>query len=150
MINRVILIGRLVRDVELITTGSGLSRTRFDLAVDSWTKDDEGNYLTCYIPCVAFNKNAEYMVRNIRQGALISIEGRLNQRKFERQDGSKGSVVEVICDSVQLLRSKNESGSSVEKPTFDDRSAADPIDEEPEDNSSNLDGIDIPDDALPF
>lgn len=95
MINRVILIGRLVRDVELITTGSGLSRTRFDLAVDSWTKDDDGNYITCYIPCVAFNKNAEYMVRNIRQGALISIEGRLNQRKFERQDGSKVTLLKL-------------------------------------------------------
>jgi len=150
MINRVILIGRLTRDVELITTGSGLSRTRFDIAVDSWSKDDEGNYLTCYIPCVAFNKNAEYMVKNIRQGALISIEGRLNQRKFERQDGSKGNIVEVICDSVQLLRSKGDSAPAAEKASLDEPSAEEPVDEEPEDNSNNLDGIDLPDDALPF
>ena len=149
MINRVILIGRLVRDVELVTTGSGLSRTRFDLAVDSWTKDEEGNRLTCYIPCVAFNKNAEYLVKNIRQGALVSIEGRLNQHKYERQDGSKANVVEVICENVSLLRSKNDERPSVEAPSFNDGSAADPIDS-PEDTSSNLDSIDIPDSDLPF
>ena len=150
MINRVILIGRLVRDVELVTTGSGLSRTRFDLAVDSWTKDDEGNRLTCYIPCVAFNKNAEYMVKNIRQGALISIEGRLNQRKYERQDGSKANVIEVICDNVSLLRSKGDERPAADAPSFNDGNASEPVDNEPEDNSNNLDGIDIPDDALPF
>ena len=150
MINRVILIGRLVRDVELITTGSGLSRTRFDLAVDSWNKDEEGNRLTCYIPCVAFNKNAEYMVRNIRQGALVSIEGRLNQRKYERQDGSKANVIEVICENISLLRSKNEQGSSTEAPSFNDGNAAEPVDSEPEDTASNLDSIDIPDSDLPF
>ena len=149
MINRVILIGRLVRDVELVTTGSGLSRTRFDLAVDSRSKDEEGNKLTCYIPCVCFNQTAEYMVRNIRQGALISVEGRLNQRKFERQDGSKGNIIEVICDNVSLLRSKNDERPASDAPSFNDGNAAEPVDTS-DDTSSNLDSIDIPDNDLPF
>ena len=150
MINRVILIGRLVRDVELVTTGSGLSRTRFDLAVDSRSKDDEGNRLTCYIPCVCFNQTAEYMVKNIRQGALISVEGRLNQRKYERQDGSNANIVEVICDNVSLLRSKNDDRPSADAPSFNDGNAAEPVDSEPDDTSSNLDSIDLPDSDLPF
>ena len=150
MINRVILIGRLVRDVELVTTGSGLSRTRFDLAVDSRSKDDEGNRLTCYIPCVCFNQTAEYMVKNIRQGALISVEGRLNQRKYERQDGSKANVVEVICDNVSLLRSKSEDRQSTDTPVFDDGRPNDQPSDSPEDTSGNLDPIDIQDSDLPF
>ena len=150
MINRVILIGRLVRDVELVTTGSGLSRTRFDLAVDSRSKDDEGNRLTCYIPCVCFNQTAEYMVKNIRQGALISVEGRLNQRKYERQDGSKANVIEVICENVSLLRSKSDDRSTTETPVFDDGRANDQPSDEPEDTSGNLDPIDIQDSDLPF
>ncbi len=149
MINRVILIGRLVRDVELVTTGSGLSRTRFDIAVDSRSKDDEGNRLTCYIPCVCFNQTAEYMVKNIRQGALISVEGRLNQRKYERQDGSKANVIEVICDNVSLLRSKGDERPTSDAPTFDDQPSSDSI-SDPEDNSNNLDTIDLPDSDLPF
>ncbi len=151
MINRVILIGRLVRDVDLITTSTGTSRTRFDIAVDSRSKDDVGNKIAYYIPCVCFNQTAEYMVKNIRQGALISVEGRLSQRKYERQDGSKASAIEVICDNVSLLRSKgDERPSSADTPTFDDGVASEESSDGPEDTSNNLDPIDIPDSDLPF
>ena len=77
---------------------------------------------------------------------LVGVEGRLNQRSFVRQDGSKGSVLEVICDSVQFLERREGAVANEEMdiPQFDD------VNQASSDDSKNLDSIEITDDDLPF
>ena len=141
MINRVVLVGRLTRDPELRRTGSGNSVCSFTVAVDNRSKNPDGTRGTSFIPCVVFQQSADNMVRFLRKGALVGIEGRLNQRSYQRQDGSKAYVIEVLCDSVQFLEPKQEGGVD-EAPVFDDQPA--------EDANKNLDTLDLPDDDLPF
>ena len=141
MINRVVLVGRLTRDPELRRTGSGNSVCSFTVAVDNRSKNPDGTRGTSFIPCVVFQQSADNMVRFLRKGALVGIEGRLNQRSYQRQDGTNAKVIEVLCDSVQFLEPK-QAGEEGEIPTFDDQPA--------ESTSNNLDAVDLPDDDLPF
>ena len=143
MINRVVLVGRLTRDPELRRTNSGTSVCSFTVAVDNRQKNPDGTKSASFIPCTVFQNTADNMTKFLRKGSLVGIEGRLNQRSFVRQDGSKGSVLEVICDSVQFLEPKSANGNE-ETVTFDDEIVA------PADDNKNLDSLDLPDDDLPF
>ena len=138
MINRVVLVGRLTRDPELRNGGS---IAVFTVALDNLGKEKT----TSFIPCVVLNaQRSETVGKFARKGMLVGVEGRLNQRSFVRQDGSKGSVLEVICDSVQFLERRETAIANEEMdiPSFDDV----PNEEE----KQNLDSIEITDDDLPF
>ena len=141
MINRVVLVGRITRDPELRRTNSGSSFATFSVAVDNRTKNPDGTRGTTFVNCVCFQQTADNMVKFTRKGSLVGVEGRLNQRSFQRQDGSKGSILEVLCDTVQFLEPKSE--HEEDAPVFDDQ----PVDSA---ESSNLDTLDLPDDDLPF
>ena len=141
MINRVVLVGRLTRDPELRNGGS---IAVFTIALDNLGKEKS----TSFIPCVVLNaQRSETVGKFARKGMLVGVEGRLNQRSFVRQDGSKGSVLEVICDSVQFLERRDTAVANEEMdiPSFDDINQ-DAANEE----SKNLDSIEITDDDLPF
>ena len=146
MMNNVVLVGRMTKDPELRTATSGRSVVSFTLAVDSRMKNADGSRATSFVGCVAFGQTAETMSKFTRKGSLIGVVGSLNQRKYQRQDGSTASVLEVLCDNVQFLEPKGTRGSSFEEvPPFDDAPVANE-----DDNSHNLDSIDLPDDDLPF
>ena len=139
MINRVVLVGRLTRDPELRNGGS---IAVFTVALDNLGKEKS----TSFIPCVCLNaQRSEAVSKFARKGMLVGVEGRLNQRSFVRQDGSKGSVLEVICDSVQFLeRREGVANEEMDIPQFDDINQTTP------EESKNLDSIEITDDDLPF
>ena len=141
MINRVVLVGRLTRDPELRNSGS---IAVFTVALDNLGKEKS----TSFIPCVVLNaQRSETVGKFARKGMLVGIEGRLNQRSFVRQDGSKGSVIEVICDSVQFLERRENAipNEEMDIPSFDDMNQENAAEE-----SKNLDSIEITDDDLPF
>ena len=144
MINRVVLVGRLTRDPELRRTNSGTSVCSFSVAVDNMSRDAEGNRTTSFIPCTVFQNTADNMTKFLRKGSLVGIEGRLNQRSFTRQDGSKGSVLEVLCDSVQFLEPKSANSRNEDTVTFESDIPS------KAEESKNLDSLDLPDDDLPF
>ena len=144
MINRVVLVGRLTRDPELRRSGAGNSVAVFTVAVDNLGKEKS----TSFIPCVVLNdQRADTVAKFARKGLLVGVEGRLNQRSFVRADGSKGSVLEVICDSVQFLERRDVAVANEEMdiPAFDDMNQT-----TESDDSKNLDSIEITDDDLPF
>ena len=141
MINRVVLVGRLTRDPELRNSGN---IAVFTVAVDNLGKEKS----TSFIPCVVLNATrSETVGKFARKGMLVGVEGRLNQRSFVRQDGSKGSTIEIICDSVQFLERRENSipNEEMEIPSFDDVSP-----EAAAEEAKNLDSIEITDDDLPF
>ena len=105
MINRVILVGRLTKDLELRTTPSGSKVCQYTLAVNRNRKAD-GQPEADFISCVSWNKTAELMNQYLSKGALIGIEGRIQTRIYDDNTGRKVYVTEVITDSVQFLESK--------------------------------------------
>jgi single-strand DNA-binding protein len=143
VINRVVLVGRLVRDPELRKTTTGNAVCTFTIAVDNRTKTPEGNRTASFLPCVTWMQLADTISKFARKGMLVGVEGRLNQRSFDRNDGTKGNIVEIICNSVQFLEPK--AASANENAT--DVTASEEV---TSGNGKNLDSIDIPDDDLPF
>ena len=139
MVNRVVLVGRLVKDPELRKTNSDVSFATFTLAVDNRVREQDGTRGTIFIDCRVFRDQAENMVKFTRKGSMVAVDGSLNQRNFERRDGTKGKAIEIIVDSVTFLEPKKD--TPVEEPKFDDIQAP---------SNNNLDSIDLPDDDLPF
>ena len=143
MVNRVVLVGRLVKDPELRKTNNDVSVATFTIAVDNAIKEQDGTRGTLFLDCRVYRDQADNMAKFTRKGSKVAVDGSLNQRNFTYQDGRKGKVIEVYVDSVTFLDpNPNRENNSVETPKFDDTPA--PI------NGSNLDSIDLPDDDLPF
>jgi len=150
MINRVVLVGRLTRDPELRQTNSGNAVCTFTVAIDNLMKNPDGSKSTSFIPVVVFNsQRAETVSKFARKGLLVGVEGRLNQRSYVKNDGSKASVIEVLGDSVQFLEKREAvANEEMDIPPFDDAAPATSV--EPAEENKNLDSIEITDDDLPF
>lgn len=100
MLNRVVLIGRLTKDPELRYTPSGVAVATFTLAVDRNFKNSNGERDTDFIPCVVYRQLAELCANYLSKGRLASVDGRLQVRSFEGQDGQRRWVTEVIAENV--------------------------------------------------
>lgn len=134
MLNRVILIGRLTKDPELRYTPAGVAVTQFTLAVDrpvSAGKEKEADFINI----VTWRQLAETCANYLRKGRLTAVEGRMQVRHYDNNEGKKVYVTEVIADNVRFLESSGGSGQKPDKqdPFVDDGKP-----------------IDISDDDLPF
>lgn len=105
--NSVVLIGRLTKDVELRRTNTGKPVASFTIAINRNFTSQDGERQADFIPCVVWNKAAENTARYCSKGSLAGVDGRLQSRTYENQDGRRVTVVEVICDSVQFIDTKN-------------------------------------------
>ncbi|PKK97165.1 MAG: single-stranded DNA-binding protein [Tenericutes bacterium HGW-Tenericutes-3] len=108
MINRVILVGRITKDPEMKQTQSNIAVVSFTLAVNRQFTDSSGERQADFIQCVVWRKQAENLARFVKKGALLGIEGRIQTRNYESDNGTR-YVTEVVCDSVQFLESKGDS-----------------------------------------
>ena len=104
-INRVVLTGRLTKDVELRATPSGANVASFTVAVDGFGRDQNNNPVNqaSFINCVAWNTQAKFISTYCKKGSLVALEGRLQTRSYDRKDGTKAYVTEVIADRVENL-----------------------------------------------
>ena len=148
--NKVILIGRLTRDPELRTTTSGTATTSFSIAVDRpFVNQQTGQREADFINCVAWRKQAENISRYCFKGTQVAVEGRIQTRNYDAQDGTKRYVTEVVCDNVTFLGSKNSNSrddSSYSEPSSDIETTN--LDEDPYANMG--DEVALTDDDLPF
>ena len=114
MLNRVILMGRLVSDPELKTTPSGVSVTTLRLAVDrSYVKQGEERKAD-FFDIVCWRSTAEFVCRYFGKGSMIALEGQLQSRTYQAKDGTNRYVVEVVADNVSFTgerRDQNRGGS---------------------------------------
>ncbi|MCG9895726.1 MAG: single-stranded DNA-binding protein [Fimbriimonadaceae bacterium] len=109
-LNRVILIGRLTRDPELRTTGSGKSVTGFALAVDRRFKGADGQDVD-FFDITAWGQTAEFVSNYLHKGRLVAVDGRLQTRKYTTKDGQERQAFEIVADSVQGLdRARDDAG----------------------------------------
>lgn len=150
MINRVVLVGRLTKDPDLRYTPQGVAVATFTLAVNRTFSNGNGDREADFINCVIWRKPAENTANFLKKGSLAGVEGRMQTRSYDGQDGKKVYITEVVADSVQFLEPRNSSenrgGSSqggfeapAQKPSFSD---------DPFGGTSKT--IDISSDDLPF
>ncbi|RLK62824.1 single-stranded DNA-binding protein [Atopobacter sp. AH10] len=107
MINNVVLVGRLTREVDLRFTGNSTAVGTFSLAVDRSFQNRNGERETDFINCVIWRKSAENFANFTRKGSLVGIEGRLQTRNYENQQGQRVYVTEVIVDRFSLLEPRS-------------------------------------------
>ena len=108
MLNRIVLIGRLTKDPELRYTQSGKAVCAFTLAVDRPYVGADGNKETDFINIVVWNKLGENCAQYLGKGKLAAVDGRLQIRSYDGQDGQRRYVTEVIADNVRFLSPKSE------------------------------------------
>ena len=160
MINRVVLVGRLTRDVEVRKTASGLSVATFTVACDRrMARGQDGNNQQSadFISCVAWRQAADFSGSYAHKGALVGVEGRIQTRNYDR-DGQKVYITEVVCDTVNLLESKSQSQSRAQNSGYQDNSYQQPYSQpKPSTNDDFVSddfgagiGMDISSDDLPF
>ena len=106
MINRVVLMGRLVSDPEKRTTSSGLSVASFRLAVDRGYQRGDGGQTADFISCVAWRQTADFICNYFSKGRMIALEGKLQSRSYEDREGNKRNVLEVVVDQVSFTGEK--------------------------------------------
>lgn len=109
--NKVMLIGRLTRDPELRYTQSGTAVASFSLAVDRRFSNQNGEREADFINCVAWNKSAEFVANYFHKGKQMALEGRLQVRSYEGNDGQRRWVTEVIAEQIEFVGSKNDNNS---------------------------------------
>ena len=110
--NKVVLVGRLTRDPELRTTNSGLPVSSFTVAVNRNFKNKEGVIEADFINVSIFGKQADNVHKYCFKGSQIGVEGRIQTRSYDAEDGSKRYVTEVIADNVEFLGSKKDNASA--------------------------------------
>ena len=147
--NKVILMGRLTRDVEVRYSQGETSTAvaRFSLAVDRRFQRDSSDQNADFINCVAFGRAAEFAERYLRQGTKIAITGRIQTGSYTNRDGVKVYTTDIVVEEQEFAESKAASGSQVSNNTYQASPAPSPRADIGDGFMNIPDGID---EELPF
>lgn len=104
--NRVTLVGRLTKDPELKRTSSDIPYVQFTLAVNRNYQNKNGEKQADFISCIAWRGTAELLSKYIRKGGQIGIDGSIQTRTYDDQNGVKHYITEVVCDNIYFLEPK--------------------------------------------
>lgn len=138
--NRTILVGRLTADPELRTTPNGIATTRITVAVNRMPNAN-GERIADFINVVVWRRQAENVAKFCTKGSLVGIEGRIQSRSYDAQDGTRRYVTEVIADNVTFLGSRS---SSVQGSAYTPNVSAPSMD------APDMGAMPIPEDDVPF
>ena len=108
MINKVVLVGRLTKDIEVKKTPQGTSVTSFTVACNRRYQQNDQKTAD-FINCVAWRQSADFLGSYAKKGNLVGVEGKIETRNYDDKDGKKVYITEIICDNVQLLESRKSS-----------------------------------------
>lgn len=168
MLNRVVLVGRLTRDPDLRYTPNGVAVANFNIACNRPFKNQQGEQEADFINCVVWRKVAENLANYMKKGSMIGVDGRVQTRSYEGQDGKMVYVTEVLAENIQFLESRGGSNQqqqrgpssynqqdqySQQQPQTSQRPSSQPMDQSQQSsNPFQNDGeqINISDDDLPF
>ena len=113
MLNKVILMGRFTRDPELRSTPQGISTCSFSIAVDrNFVRQGEERKAD-FINCVAWRQTAEFISKYFKKGSMVALEGSIQTRSWDDQDGKKRYATDVVVNQVYFAESKRDSQSSM-------------------------------------
>lgn len=147
--NKVLLIGRLTRDVELSQSGS--TYAKFTLAINRQFKDKDGSKKADFINCVAFGKTAEVLTQYTQKGSQIGVDGSLQVSSYEK-NGVKQFSTSVVVESIELLERKQEQQVNYQQPQSTYKAPANPYQQTTKttDIYQEIDNQFVTDDDLPF
>ncbi|MFD2658094.1 MULTISPECIES: single-stranded DNA-binding protein [Gracilibacillus] len=172
MLNRVVLVGRLTKDPDLRYTPNGVAVANFTIACNRPFTNQQGQREADFINCVTWRRQAENLANYMGKGSLIGVDGRIQTRSFDNQEGQRVFMTEVMAESIQFLESKG--GSTGGQPNAQGSQGYNQNQNQPsqanqnqfnqnnnnQNNQGNNDGgnpfqdsgepIDISDDDLPF
>ena len=112
--NKIFLIGRLVKEPEIRTTTSGKKVASFSIAVSNG-KDQNGQELTQYFNCSAWEKLAEIVENYVHKGTKVAVIGKLQNRTWDKPDGTKGYSTDILANELEILTSKAESEAMAQR-----------------------------------
>ncbi|MGM0435710.1 MAG: single-stranded DNA-binding protein [Bacillota bacterium] len=163
MINRAVLVGRLTKDPELRKTSNDTAVTSFRLAVNRAFTNRQGEREADFIQVVVWRRQAENVAKYVKKGSLVGVEGRIQTRSYDDQQGVRKFIVEVVADNVQFLDTKNTAPSgnsnyddaydynqSNQQSSYNQNTQNTQSNSNQNSNQSDLDDIDIAEDDLPF
>lgn len=101
--NKVLLVGRITKDIEKRSTQNGKSVATFNIAVQRKFKNQDGKYDSDFVNCVAWGLNADFITRYFKKGSKIGIVGSLQSRTYDDKNGNKRYVTEVLVDEVEFV-----------------------------------------------
>ena len=141
--NKIIITGNVTNEPEAYTTQNGVSRSTFRVAVQRRFANAQGQREADFLTVVAWKNNAEFCNRYLHKGSKVAVEGSVQNRSYDAQDGSKRWVTEIIADHVESLDRRENGG---------ERAAESQPASRPQSNSSPNDGFQEvdPGDELPF
>lgn len=116
--NKVVLVGRLTKDVELRTTPQGVSVCSFTIAVNRRFKNASGEYEADFINCVAWRQTAEFLSKYFSKGRMVGISGSIQTRSWEK-DGERRYATEVLAEEAYFVDSKSSDSNSVSRQSDD-------------------------------
>ena len=142
--NKAILIGNLTRDPETMTTSSGITKCNFTVAVQRRFANAQGVREANFIPVVCWRQTAELCARYLSKGRKVAVEGSIQTRSYDAQDGTKRYVTEIVAENVEFLGSRDEGSRG----GFDAPAAPAPAPRQAAPVSGGFTEVD--DDELPF
>ncbi len=146
--NKVIMIGNLANDPEARTTQSGISQSTFRIAVQRRFANQQGVREADFFTVIAWRQTADFCNRYLSKGRRIAVEGSIQNRSYDAQDGSKRYVTEIIAENIEALSSRNEDGGQPRN--YDNGPTPPPArPAQPAPPSAN-DFTEVDDDELPF
>lgn len=138
--NRVELIGRLTANPELKKTSNGKVYTRFSLAVNRNFKNPDGEYEADFFNIVAWEKKAETICQYVKKGHRFGVSGRLQNKRYEKEDGSVTYITDVVIEDYDFLESKSK--SQIPEPDY--------LEKENDPFADFENEVEVTDDDLPF
>ena len=141
--NVCVLVGRLTRDVELRRTGNGTAVASFTIAVNRTYADASGEKQADFIPCVVWQTQAENMARYCSKGSQVAVEGSLQSRQYQDNNGNNRNIIELVCNRVQYLSTNNNQGQAQQTQQTQQTTYV-------YDNNDPYGGFDIMDDDIQF
>ena len=144
--NKVVLLGRLTKDIEVRYTESGTAVGNLTLAVKRRIKNTNGEYESDFINCVCWKETAETMNKYLKKGDPVLVEGRIQTRSFEDKDGNKRYATEVVIEHMDFVSSKKEQTTEVKEEPKEEKNPFEYMKEKVEADQS----IEISDEDLPF
>ena len=152
--NKIILIGRLTKDPEVRSTSTGITTANFTVAAQRPFKNKNGEQEADFLPCVAFRNSADFISKYFKKGSMICVEGRVQTRNYDAQDGTKRYVTEVVANNVTFVGGKNDSTPSSEESGTDygmsSSSEVEPMDLAEDPYKDFGSEVTLSDDDLPF
>ena len=114
MLNRIVLAGRLTKDVELRKLANGMAVVSFNLASDELSKNADGSKKVIFIEVSLFGKSAENVAKYVQKGSLVAVDGRITQRKYTNKQNQQVTSTEIVAANVQFLEPKPQADEPIQ------------------------------------